>query len=369
MGGKYISKAHLRATAVAAKNYTDSKVTQMGTAGVVTVEKLASAVSGFAASYVVKQNNAQVGATINIPKDYLVKSAEIKVSTGSAADGDIPSGHKYIDFVVNTAEGSGTESHIRLDVLELVNDFTVAKNALQVQLAVSDTRELSATLVDSSVTEAKLAVALKNKINAVVTESAGNKTAIETLREDFTEMDNATEAAIKALQNEDKTFVKKTFQIGSLTLSGEKISVESLKDELGIANVEDGAQENVIEVISIGSKGLPVNTKNVDIPFASDTADGVMSRAQYAKLADIAPGATKVEGSTAGDGKIKINGLNYTVYTLPSDVVRDENYVRTENNFSTLEKNKLTQIAPMATADSAEDDSAITAMLTEVFGA
>ena len=39
----------------------------------VTVEKQASAETGYAHTYVIKQNNVQVGQKINIPKDFLVK--------------------------------------------------------------------------------------------------------------------------------------------------------------------------------------------------------------------------------------------------------------------------------------------------------
>ena len=52
----------------------------------VAVEKLTTATDGFASSYVVKQNGVQMGEVINIPKDYLVKSAEIK----EVASNDVP---------------------------------------------------------------------------------------------------------------------------------------------------------------------------------------------------------------------------------------------------------------------------------------
>lgn len=66
-----------------------------------------------------------VGTDINIPKDYLVKSADIKVVTTAddpytgAAVGD-----KYIDFVVNTVDSDGNETHIYLSVQDLVDEYT-----------------------------------------------------------------------------------------------------------------------------------------------------------------------------------------------------------------------------------------------------
>lgn len=88
--------------------------------------KLETAEAGFIASYQLMKNGSAVGATINIPKDYLVKSADIKVSTGDDDPSGFPAGTKYIDFVINTydtASGSGTESHIYLNVQELVDVY------------------------------------------------------------------------------------------------------------------------------------------------------------------------------------------------------------------------------------------------------
>ena len=44
----------------------------------VTVVEQSTAESGFAKTYVVKQNGVQVGSKINIPKDFLVKSASVQ---------------------------------------------------------------------------------------------------------------------------------------------------------------------------------------------------------------------------------------------------------------------------------------------------
>ena len=47
--------------------------------------------------------------------------------------------------------------------------------------------------------------------------------------------------------------------------------------------------------------------------LATETADGLMSKADFAKLAGIAAGATKVEESTT-NGNVKINGTEVVVY-------------------------------------------------------
>ncbi len=107
-----------------------------------TITKLETAETGYSASYQLTKDGTQVGTTINIPKDYLVKSASIKVSTGSGDASGLPSGTKYIDFVVNTTEGSGNESHIYLNVNDLVDVYTGGNG-----IEISASNEISVTVV------------------------------------------------------------------------------------------------------------------------------------------------------------------------------------------------------------------------------
>ena len=102
----------------------------------ITVAKKVTANDNFAASYEVKANGVAVGDPINIPKDYLVKSATLKTviatdkAEGGFAENDdtFALGDKYIDFVVNTkADGDGTaetDSHIRINVNDLIDVYT-----------------------------------------------------------------------------------------------------------------------------------------------------------------------------------------------------------------------------------------------------
>lgn len=134
-----------------------NKISSAQEASAITVVK--DEVAGeYAAVYHVQQNGVNVGVPINVPKDYLVKSAEIK----ECEEVDVPTaglqvGDKYIDFVINSVNGEGNTSHIYLRVQDLIEDFTVAAGATEVQLAVSPTREVSATLVDGGVSTTKIA--------------------------------------------------------------------------------------------------------------------------------------------------------------------------------------------------------------------
>lgn len=102
--------------------YDESEVDSLVNSKSVTVEKKSTADTGFLASYVVKQNGSQVGATINIPKDFLVKSGSVKTCT--VADQPVTGyvvGDKYLDLVINTKDGTGSDEHLYVLVSDLVD--------------------------------------------------------------------------------------------------------------------------------------------------------------------------------------------------------------------------------------------------------
>lgn len=110
-----------------------------------TITKLSTATSGYLASYQLQKDNVGIGDVINIPKDYLVKSAEVKTSTGEGDASGLPAGTKYIDFTINTydsASGSGTTSHIYLNVEDLADVYTPGNG-----IDISDTNVVSAKVV------------------------------------------------------------------------------------------------------------------------------------------------------------------------------------------------------------------------------
>lgn len=110
-----------------------------------TITKLSTATSGYLSSYQLQKDNVGIGDVINIPKDYLVKSAEIKTSTGTGDPSGLPSGTKYINFTINTYDsvsGTGTTSHIYLNVEDLVDVYTAGNG-----IAISEANVVSAKVV------------------------------------------------------------------------------------------------------------------------------------------------------------------------------------------------------------------------------
>ena len=91
----------------------------------VTVEKQSTAESGYIATYVIKQGGTALSPKINIPKDYLVKSASMgTVTTANNPVSGYAVGDKYLDFVINTKDNSGTNEHIYVNVKDLIDTYT-----------------------------------------------------------------------------------------------------------------------------------------------------------------------------------------------------------------------------------------------------
>lgn len=151
----------------------ESSLSALTTSSVVTVDDTATPGEGIAKVYTIKQGNVDVG-TINIPKDFLVKSAVISTVVdsdisvgGKLEDKGFELGDKYIDFTVNSKDDDSEESHVYLNVKDLVDVYTTSDNATQVQLTIDSNNEISAEIVNGSITEAKLHADVQAKLAKV----------------------------------------------------------------------------------------------------------------------------------------------------------------------------------------------------------
>ena len=100
----------------------------------------------YAKVYTIKQGGINLG-TINIPKDMVVQSGTIVEDPAGQAPG------KYVELTI----ANGTGDKVYINVADLVDAYTAEAGATQVQLAVSGTNEISATIVAGSITATELA--------------------------------------------------------------------------------------------------------------------------------------------------------------------------------------------------------------------
>ena len=100
---------------------------------------------GYLKSYTIKQGET-VLSTIDIPKDLVVTSGEVVV------DPDADHTGTYIKLT-----SANQEAPIFINVKDLCDVYIAQQNATQVQLVISDTNEISATIVTGSVGTTELA--------------------------------------------------------------------------------------------------------------------------------------------------------------------------------------------------------------------
>lgn len=115
--------------------------------------------TGYLKSYQVTVDGTGVGVDIDIPKDFLVKSATSGVVTAAdkqeggkfADDSSYSIGDAYLDFVINVKSGTATDEHVYVNVKNLVDVYTAAatggldltNNAFSIKLDSSNARGLS----------------------------------------------------------------------------------------------------------------------------------------------------------------------------------------------------------------------------------
>ena len=129
---------------VSAINEVNGAIESAQSAGEVTIDTT-STTEGYLKSYTIKQGENTVGI-IDIPKDLVVVSGEVVVDPEGQTAGT------YIKLTI-----ANQETPIYINVADLVDAYTAQASATQIQLAISDTNEISATIVAGSVTATELA--------------------------------------------------------------------------------------------------------------------------------------------------------------------------------------------------------------------
>lgn len=269
------------------------------------IVKLGTATDGYLATYQLQKDGAKAGANIDIPKDYLVKSASIKTSVGDGDPSGFPAGTKYIDFVINTydsQQGTGKESHIYLNVQDLVDAYT-AGNGIEI----SEENVVSAKVVSAN----GLSVdAAGIKMGLASADSAGAMSAA-----DFTKLggiaENATANTItmNGSANADPTFYA---PIGGgtagqyLTAGGNGVAPTwtTLPTILKKYSAQNGALTAVGGAFTwtISSSTHGVNDPTSVQLFESASGDMVMADVSVSST-----GVTIVINDTAGNGTLAAN--------------------------------------------------------------
>ena len=262
----------------------------------VTVEKQETAEEGFLNTYVIKQGGNQVGTKINIPKDFLVKSAVLSTDEN---------GKKFIDFVVNSKNGDAEESHIRLDVNDLVDVYT-GVDSETIDLAITDKNEVSAFVKDGSLSWSKMS-------SDVTGWKLSVEDDIEKLDSDLSELSGKVEGLsgeVSAISADLNTAIKAevTAREGAITaLSGElKGDIADAKDA-AILSAKNYTNEQIAELDF-------VNT-------LSSLSDEILTSADATSKAYTDAEVKALSNSISGTVDTKVSEIKTEVSSVSSDLV------------------------------------------------
>ena len=196
---------------VVALNEVAASVEAGGTGSVVKIST-ETTTEGYAKSYTFTQGSTKIGV-IDIPKDMVVSSGTVEKNPADKPEGT------YLVLTLANA----TNDKVYINVGTLVDIYTAKAEATQIQLTIdSATREISATIVASSITATELAA------DAVVTAKIadGNVTKAKL----STEVQTSLGKADTAIQEADLTDLKADVAANKASLGAEGATTKAIAD-------------------------------------------------------------------------------------------------------------------------------------------
>lgn len=259
--------------------------------------------------------NTLVG-TINIPKDLVVNSGEVKVVTTA----DTPYqgavvGDKYIDLVLSSGD------HVYIPVKDLVDVYTAAQNATQVQLAISNANVISASIVAGSIgtTElANLSVTTGKLANKAVTTGKIDDEAVGTaqIADGAVTADKLAAAVVSAINTKGVTQVVTGTTPGTIS-----VTTDGTTGDVAVNGLGSAAYEAASAFDAAGAANT-AKTQVIGAATDADTANTIYGAKKYADtVSAAAAGAVDVKAA-AGDSHINVSKSG-TVFTISGTNIAD----------------------------------------------
>lgn len=349
----------------------------------VTVEKLDEAEDGYLATYVVKQGGTAVGEKINIPKDFLVKNAEVKtadaefVASGKIAD--ISEGEKYIDFTVNTAdtdEGSAESTHLYIRFNDILIPYTF-KETDTVKFTVDASNNVSAEVIDGSIITDKLAD------GAVTNDKLGaDAVTNDKLADDAVQTENIVDEAVTTGKIADGAVTNDKLGLSSVTMDRLSSDVTEYIAQQN-SDILDQAKQYTDEQISALDFTKVEVSADETLTFVEQEDGKVAAQKQKIQIVEsqVTDLVDHLSGlSTAIDNKVYIDGVSADTvnirhisqdeyHQLVSDGDADEHtvYIVSADNFNMYDQ-KIVNLANGEEPNDAVNYGQLTSLSSEIYG-
>ena len=257
--------------------------------------------------------------TINIPKDYLVRSATIEtVETADSPYTGAAVGAKYIDFVVNTKDGdTGTPAHMYIALNDLVAVMQGSVGSeITVTIGANNTIQASVNSIsgDKIIYAAGTGGAEDVTVNAKITELDGKiadglaalDADVDAAAVPASGYDNYAVGVVSGVTEVDGviTAVDTTYVDAAGSAMAVKNAVIGQSTDLSSADTINGAKQFATDAINALDADLDATTSNSDrfavaIVTGVTEANGVITSVDSA-AADAAGAATTVKSEVIG---------------------------------------------------------------------
>ena len=303
---------------------TDFSVVKYDAKGLVTEGKVLTAaeVPGLSALET-KVNNIGVAAKETANAGYL-KSYTFTGPDGTPIDIDIPK-----DLVVTKGEivkeGKDTfiqltianqDAPVKINVKDLVDVYTAQANAAQVQLAISGTNEISATIKPGSIAKTDLATAVQGSLDKA--DAAAPQSALD-----------ATNAEIAKI----KTDVA-AHGVKSVTASGTGyVTASAVTDDAGVATITVASTDTLATAVTAANSALQAGDVKAGTGMLTLNVKGTTVTVPHGSMAEADAGTYLTKEATNEAINAKAEEINGTINTTKADL---------EGKITALENAKLT---------------------------
>ena len=292
----------LTAAEVPGLSALETKVNKIG----VTAKETANA--GYLKSYTFTGPNG-TPIDIDIPKDLVVKSGEVITATTETG---LVKGDKYIKLTIANQD----ESPIYIAVKDLVDVYTAQANAAQVQLAISGTNEISATIKPGSIAKADLATDVQGSLDKA--DAAAPQTALDTANAEITKI----KADVAA------------HGVKSVTASGTGyVTASAVTNDAGVATITVASTDALATAVTAATSALQARDVTAGTEMLTLNVKGTPVTVPHGSMAEADADTYLTKDATNQAINAKAEEINGTINTTKADL---------EGKITALENAKLT---------------------------
>lgn len=306
-----------------------------------TIKKLETATAGMSASYQLTKDGTGVGAVIDIPKDMVVESGTVETN---------PTGQPAGTYLVLTLANK-TSDKVYINVGNLIEYVTAGDSPDgMVVVSVSDDHKVTATLGNASITEAKLAKDVTDKlakaVSAVQSVTAGSANGTIAV--------NGEDVAVTGLKDAAYVTVESLNTTAQSKVDTAKTALEGTDDDDKTAVTIKGAKAYAADVAATAKTEAIADAKaKIEALDVEDTAvakqlvsavsetDGKITVTRRALVADDIPEL----------GISKISGLQGELDAKQDEVTFNTAYDKATNKAATMSDVDTAKSAVVGTAE------------------